>query len=408
MQGAEELEENIGNRHRGRVHHHHGDKALTQVEDVAARSEQAMLKDGPAAEKAEDDYTAARMRLSSLRTKLRDNVDTTKQLEIMEHRKQAEVSEAEEERKGSTKKVASEENTLVEAQKLAKKARRMQRMSRDERSESEKAEAQGLALQQPAAALLKDSTRLNDQSNLVLDQSHSAQAKALAALDLKLAQSLASRASKGMSEARSDFAQAIADRKEAVEHDSDSAQEVLKDAQVSLRTNNEQPGLLHVLHGQLTGGEALAAVVDTDTKGLMSAEESLGVARDTLIDRKRSVATIDNQMAVLVNQAKALRGEVRASQNEVLQAAQAHVSSLKAYKAVTAKALSSQTQLNTLREEDMKILREQREKARASQEEASQRYDKALAKIAKLDGHQTVLKVQIARLRLQVCVCVFV
>jgi hypothetical protein len=84
------------------------------------------------------------------------------------------------------------------------------------------------------------------------------------------------------------------------------------------------------------------------------------------------------------------------------------VSSLKAYKAVTAKALSSQTQLNTLREEDMKTLREQREKARASQEEASQRYDKALAKIAKLDGHQTVLKVQIARLRLQVFVCVFV
>ena len=31
------------------------------------------------------------------------------------------------------------------------------------------------------------------------------------------------------------------------------------------------------------------------------------------------------------------------------------------------------------------------------------RYNTALAKIAKLDGHQTVLKVEIARLRLQVC-----
>jgi hypothetical protein len=30
------------------------------------------------------------------------------------------------------------------------------------------------------------------------------------------------------------------------------------------------------------------------------------------------------------------------------------------------------------------------------------RYNVALGKIAKLDGHQTVLKVQIARLRLQV------
>ena len=34
---------------------------------------------------------------------------------------------------------------------------------------------QGIALQQPAAALLRDSQKLNDQSNLVLDQSHSAQ-----------------------------------------------------------------------------------------------------------------------------------------------------------------------------------------------------------------------------------------
>ena len=64
------------------------------------------------------------------------------------------------------------------------------------------------------------------QSNLVLDQSHSAQAKALAALDLKLAQSLAARASKGMAEARSNFALAIADRKKAVDDDALSAHKV--------------------------------------------------------------------------------------------------------------------------------------------------------------------------------------
>ena len=181
MQGAEELEETTRRQHRGRVKHHKGDNALTAVEDAAARAEQAMLKDGPAADKASDDYTASRMRLASLRTKLRDNTDVTKKLTLVEKRRGAQVAQAEHERKGATKIVASEENTLREAQKLAKQARHMERLSREERSESEKAEAQGLALQHPAAALLKDSQRLNDQSNLVLDQSHSAQAKALEA-----------------------------------------------------------------------------------------------------------------------------------------------------------------------------------------------------------------------------------
>lgn len=405
LQGAHELEEYTGRQHKGRVQHHKGDKALTEVEDSAARAEQAMLKDGPAADKASDDYTAARMRLASLRTKLRDNTDVTKKLTIVEKRREAQVTQADHERKGATKIVASEENTLREAQKLAKQARHMGRLSREERSESEKAEAQGLALQHPAAALLKDSQRLNDQSNLVLDQSHSAQAKALAALDLKLAQSLAARASKGMAEARNDFALAISDRQKAVTDDTDSAHKVRKDAQVSLKTNNEQPALLHVLHGQLTGGQALDAVVDTDTKGLMSAEETLGVDRDAVIDDKNSVASVDNQIAVLADQAKALRGEVRAAEKEVLQAAHEHVAALRSYKEATAKALASQTQLNSLRQEDMKTLREQREAAKTKQADSSRKYKKALAKIANLDGHQTVLKVQIARLRLQVCVC---
>lgn len=374
LQEATALEEGRGRQHRGRVHHHHhGDAALSSVEDAAARAEQAMLKDGPAADKASDGYTAARMRLASLRTKLRDNTAITKKLALVEKRRQAEVQEAARARKIATKSVASEDNTLKDAQKLAKEARRLQRLSREERSESEKAEAQGLALQHPAAALLKDSQRLNDQSNLVLDQSHSAQAKALAALDLKLAQSLAARASKGMAEAKHDFAAAIADRHKAVADDTASAHEVTKDAQVSLKTNSEQPELLHVLHGQTTGGKALGAVLDTDTKGLMKAEEALGEDRDAMVDDKKRVADVDTQIAVLTDQAKALRGEVRAAEKEVLQAAHEHVTALKAYKEATAKALSSQTQLNALREEDMKVLREQRSKAKAAQTESSQR-----------------------------------
>jgi len=344
------------------------------VEDAAARAEQAMLKNGPAADKASDDYTAARMRLTTLRTKLRDNTDIRKKLALVERRREAKVSVAELDRKSATKTVASEQNTLKEAQTLAKQARNMKRLSQEERDDSEKAEAQGLALQHPAAALLKDSQRLNDQSNLVLDQSHSAQAKALAALDLKLAQSLAARASTGMAEARNDFAMAITDRRKAVVDDTNSAHLVSKDAQVSLKTNNEQPALLHVLHGQLTGGEALGAVMDTDTKGLMNAEESLGVVRDGLIDEKKGVADVDTQLAVLTDQATALRSEVRAAEKEVLQAAHNHVTALKSYKEATAKALSSQTQLNSLRQEDMKTLREQRQAAKSAQAQSSQRF----------------------------------
>ena len=343
------------------------------VENEAARAEQTMLTDGPAADKASDGYTAARMNLASLRTKLRDNSDITKKLTLIEKQREAKVTEAKLDRKRGTKAVASEENTLREAQMLAKQARHQERLSREERSSSEKAEAQGLALQHPAAALLKDSQRLNDQSNLVLDQSHSAQAKALAALDLKLAQSLAARASKGMAEARNDFALAIADRKKAVNDDTASAHDVVKDAQDSLKTNEEQPALLHVLHGQLTGGAALNAVVNTDTQGLMNAEETLGVERDQLINEKRSVANVDAQLAVLADEAKALRAEVRAAETEVLKAAHEHVTALKSYKEATAKALSSQTSLNSLRQADEKKQRAQLEAAKAKQKESSQR-----------------------------------
>jgi hypothetical protein len=341
------------------------------------------------------------MSLASVRTKLRDNTDATKRLTLVEKRREAKVTLAERDRRHGTKAVASEENTLREAQALAKQARHLERLSQEERSASEKAEAQGLALQRPAAALLKDSQRLNSQSNLVLDQSHSAQAKALAALDLKLAQSLAARASKGMAEARSNFALAIADRKKAVDDDALSAHKVTEDAQVSLKTNKEQPALLHVLHGQVTGGQALRAVVNTDTQGLMSAEEELGVDRDALIDKKKEVANADLQLAVLTDQAKALRAEVRAAETQVLQASREHISALKAYKTDTAEALSAQTQLNTLRQQDEKTLQDQRAAASTKLKESSQRYQDALAKISKLDGHQTVLKVEVARLRLQ-------
>ena len=64
-------------------------------------------------------------------------------------------------------------------------------------------------------------------------------------------------------------------------------------------------------------------------------------------------------------------------------------------------------QLNTLRQQDEKTLQDQRAAASTKLKESSQRYQDALAKIAKLDGHQTVLKVEVARLRLQVFLTFF-
>jgi hypothetical protein len=77
----------------------------------------------------------------------------------------------------------------------------------------------------------------------------------------------------------------------------------------------------------------------------MSAEEELGVDRDALIDKKKEVANADLQLAVLTDQAKALRAEVRAAETQVLQASREHISALKAYKTDTAEALSAQTQV---------------------------------------------------------------
>jgi hypothetical protein len=59
-------------------------------------------------------------------------------------------------------------------------------------------------------------------------------------------------------------------------------------------------------------------------------------------------------------------------------------------------------QLNSLRKQGEQTLQYQREAASTKLAAASSRYKEALAQIAKLDGHQTVLKVEVARLRLQV------
>ena len=344
---------------------------------------------------------AAKSRLASLRSKLRDDNNVAKHLTMVEKQHAAGVSDAISDRKSAALAVTSQEATLKKAESLAKDARHYQRLARNERSSSETAEAQGLALQKPAAALLKDSQKLNDQSNLVLDQSHSSQAKALASLDLKLAQSLADRAAKGMARAKQDFASAIDDRKAALKDDEVASNRVMEAAKVSLQTNPEQSSLLRIQQGQLTGSKALQSILNIDTNSVGAAQEKLGESRKQVKLAKESEGNVARQILVLDKEAKALRAEIGAAEKEVLAAAKEHLLAARKYKSATLKSISAQSKIETMREDEVRKLRSELASTKQSKEDAGQRYTRALQKIAKLNGHQTIMKVQIARLKLQ-------
>jgi len=65
-------------------------------------------------------------------------------------------------------------------------ARKQDDLEIRDRAKSEMEEGRGVAMQRPSGVLLSDSKKLNSQSNMVLHNSKSTQAKALAALDLKM------------------------------------------------------------------------------------------------------------------------------------------------------------------------------------------------------------------------------
>lgn len=401
-QGASvELEESFGHSHHHARFSHRNNQALHEEEKAATTAQKEMLKDGPMVDRTEDRYIAARSRLSSLRAKLRDNAHLARHLGVLQKSRDEEVRDATAARKEAAMQVAAEQTTLSEAQKWAAQARAASRAAEKARGESGAAEAQGIALQKPAAALLADSQKLNDQSNLVLDQSHSAQAKALAALDLKLAQSLADRASSGMARAKKYFATAIAERKAAVKESGEAAKETMQAAQESLKQNAEAPELLSVLHGQLSGSDALQAVMTTDTTALAKREAALGEAREEQKEAKGRVGSVAEQISALSRAAAALKLELKQSEKAVVEAAKAHVEASDKYKTATATSLAAQTQVEGLRASEVKELRGRLRDAGASRDKASGAYKKALEKVAELNGRQTVLQVHVARLQLQ-------
>mmetsp|Transcript_40306 Transcript_40306/g.95376 ORF Transcript_40306/g.95376 Transcript_40306/m.95376 type:complete len:575 (-) Transcript_40306:194-1918(-) len=394
-------EEKAHSRGRHHVHRTAAQRTVMQEEQEAKLQEKRMVATEPVSAKTEDDYIAARTHLASLRREVADDTERRATLEVEEKARLNQVDDAKAARKAAAMRVSLSANTLVSANHLAATARASKTAARTERSTSEKREAQGIALQQPAAALLRDSQKLNDQSNLVLDQSHSAQAKALAALDLKLAQSLAGRASKGMAKAKGFFAEAITDRKAAVEDDQEAAQTTIEAAQVSLKQNKEMPALMHVLHGQQTGGKAASAVVDADSKALDNAEKAFGAEKAHFASAVSEESKVAKEIFALSERSGIIRKEVHAAQAFVVDAAKAHLRAAQAYKDATQASVRAQTSADHLRQHEVKELEKKLADARDAKEEASTKYTGALESVSKLSGHQTVLQVQVARLRLQ-------
>ena len=265
----------------------------------------------------------------------------------------------------------------------------------EDKDASEKDEAEGIAIQEPAAALLKDSQKLNDQSNLVLDQSKSSQAKALAALDLNLAQSLATRASEGMSSAKEYFSRAIAQRKKAVAADDAASAAVIGEAKASLKVNHEVPELMHVLHGQETGDMAARDVVDADEKSVNDEENALGEDRDAVRNAYTTRALTLNQLTLAKNEAGVLRKELLAAQEAVVTAAKAHVEAAKQYKRAEEARREAGDRADDLEGKVRGDLQAQLKAAEDAGVAARRRYKEAMERVEGLESKQTLLKMQV-------------
>ncbi len=258
---------------------------------------------------------------------------------------------------------------------------------------SEREEAEGAATQGPAEGLLQDSRRLNDQSNLVLDQSHSPQAKALAALDLKMAQSLAQRAADGMAQAKAHFARAIAARKQAVTDDEAAAADVTKAAQASLADNPGDASLERVLRGQESGGAGVTAVMTADVAVLDHKEQQLGAAEEDLKSDREALADASERLAALAQEAASLQKELAVAEASVQRAAASHSSAARLLRQATALSISAEDAADKHRAVDAGSARKRIAAAMAQKRVAGRDYEAAMRKVAQLSGKQTLLQV---------------
>ena len=282
-----------------------------------------------------------------------------------------------------------------QARDLDSEGRYLQEAGKAARSLSEREEAEGAASQGPAEDLLRDSRRLNDQSNLVLDQSHSPQAKALAALDLKMAQSLAQRAADGMAQAKNHFARAIAARKEAVSDGVGASRDVIKAARASLSARPGDAALQRVVQGQEGVAMGTAAVVTADVASLNEREEKLGAADRAVKSDGAALAAAAERVTALAEEAAALSKELGAAEGSVRRAAASQSKAAHLLRQATAQALAAEGAAETAHATDASRARKHIAAAIAQKRLAGRDYKAAMRKVAELSGRQTLLQVNI-------------
>jgi hypothetical protein len=214
-------------------------------------------------------------------------------------------------------KVSRDEETLKRATALVDKARREDDLEIRHRALSEMDEGRGVAMQRPSGVLLADSKKLNEQSNMVLSHSKSTQAKALAALDLKMAQQLADRASSGMVAAKGYFSAAIHERKEATAAAEAAATDTVNAASVSLTMDENSPLLHHIENGEEQGPKALQDIVATDASQVDRAEGQLGAAREALSEDQARTRTLSAEIWQVQQKIDGLHKELRVAQGQV-------------------------------------------------------------------------------------------
>jgi len=191
------------------------DVTLAEEEKKAAFAREQELEITPLASRTEDALLMAGGELHTDRTKLADTEGQQRKWRTAESAAGRLIKKAQQARSHAALKVSEDEETLKRATQLVNSARKQDDLEIRDRAKSEMEEGRGVAMQRPSGVLLADSKKLNSQSNMVLHNSKSTQAKALAALDLKMAQQLADRASSGMVAAKSYFTDAIKQRKQA-------------------------------------------------------------------------------------------------------------------------------------------------------------------------------------------------
>jgi len=385
--------------HKHRVRHSHG--SLMHLQALVKEDEK---KEGDSRAKVvstEDAYVASRTHAASIKAERADEIESIRKLELEKKDDNTAIKGALLARKKAASRLAERQNAAKHALATEVAVFGLENKALEDKDASEKDEAEGIAIQEPAAALLKDSQKLNDQSNLVLDQSKSTQAKALAALDLNLAQSLARRASDGMSSAKGYFSRAIAERKKAVGADDAAASKITAEAKLSLGVNHEVPELLHVLHGQDTGDSAIRHVVDADEKAVNRGSITLGEDRQAVQSDYSARQLTYSQISLAEREAQVLRKELVAAQTAVVAAAKAHVEASKSFRAAQAGRREAEDRADALEGRVRGDLQEQL-KAAVDAGEASKRvFKKAKEKVESLEGKQTLLKMRVARLRLQ-------